>query len=203
MANDYYMVLGVDRTANLRRIKCAYRKMAKRYHPDSGQVGSDPARFREVPRAYETLTDTDRRRRYDAELKAQAPPVERRMAGQRRRRPQPPIEPAAEAPVPSFGQVPPEMDFFFEVVLTPAEAAGGGVFTIHLPMAERCPGCGAGRERRFCPVCGGSGLLRLEREIGLSIPPGTRHGTEATLRLVGTDRGRRQVHVRVLVDTEA
>ncbi len=46
----------------------AFRKLAKRYHPDAGE-GSSPARFREIAEAYETLGDPDRRRAYDRSLR--------------------------------------------------------------------------------------------------------------------------------------
>jgi len=203
MAKDYYVVLGVNRTASPRLIKRAYREMAKKYHPDSGQAGSDAGRFREVTRAYETLADAERRRRYDAELKAPEQPPARRTTRQRgRSRPAPPIEPLAEAPAPSVGPLVTAADVLLEVVLTRAEAAGGGIFPVHLPVTEGCPGCGDGWERLLCPVCGGRGFVSTERVIGLSIPPGTRHGAEATLRFE-TDRGVRRVHVRVLVDSGA
>lgn len=64
MANPY-ATLGVNRTANQNEIKSAYRRLARKYHPD---VNSDPAaarRFAEINEAYQTLIDPDRRRDYD------------------------------------------------------------------------------------------------------------------------------------------
>src|ERR671917_2957994 len=65
MATDYFGVLGVSHDASDSDIKRAYRKMARDLHPD---VNPDPAakeRFQEVTRAYEALTDPDKRRIVD------------------------------------------------------------------------------------------------------------------------------------------
>ncbi|MGW4848835.1 DnaJ C-terminal domain-containing protein [Nocardia brasiliensis] len=65
MARDYYEILGVPRDADKDQIQQAYRKLARRYHPD---VNTDPAaedRFKEVSEAYEVLSDPATRSRYD------------------------------------------------------------------------------------------------------------------------------------------
>ena len=64
---DYYTVLGVPADAVLADIKKAYRKLARRHHPDRNN--GDPAaaeRFRQITEAYEVLADPDRRKVYDA-----------------------------------------------------------------------------------------------------------------------------------------
>src|SRR5882672_8031258 len=60
---DYYRILGVDRGADDKTIKSAYRKLARKYHPDVNK-GQD-ARFKEISEAYEVLSDPEKRRRYD------------------------------------------------------------------------------------------------------------------------------------------
>jgi molecular chaperone DnaJ len=63
---DYYQVLGIPRDADEKQIKAAYRKLARKYHPDinKGEAGTED-RFKEVNEAYEVLKDPEKRSRYD------------------------------------------------------------------------------------------------------------------------------------------
>lgn len=62
---DYYKILGVDRSADDKAIKSAYRKLARKYHPDVAKGKDAGEKFREVTEAYEVLSDPEKRRRYD------------------------------------------------------------------------------------------------------------------------------------------
>src|SRR5437868_4159894 len=64
---DFYIVLGLERGAGLNDIKRAYKRLARRFHPDINPGDRmAAAQFRQIAEAYETLSDPDRRRRYDA-----------------------------------------------------------------------------------------------------------------------------------------
>lgn len=66
MKRDYYEVLGVNRNADAATIKKAYRKLAKKYHPDSNEGNATAAeRFKEVNEAYDVLSDEKKRKLYD------------------------------------------------------------------------------------------------------------------------------------------
>jgi curved DNA-binding protein len=62
---DYYEVLGIPRDADPDTIRRAYRKLARKYHPDLNSDGDAEERFKELGEAYEVLSDADKRARYD------------------------------------------------------------------------------------------------------------------------------------------
>jgi DnaJ-class molecular chaperone len=66
MAKDYYQILGVARNADEKEIKSAYRKLARKYHPDVNPGDkSAEAKFKEVSEAYDVVGDSEKRKLYD------------------------------------------------------------------------------------------------------------------------------------------
>ena len=63
---DYYATLGVPKTASAKEIKQAFRKMARKYHPDvnPGDKAAE-SRFKEINEAYKVVGDADKRKKYD------------------------------------------------------------------------------------------------------------------------------------------
>ena len=66
MANDYYSVLGVARNASDKDIRQAYRRLARKYHPDVNPSDKDAeSKFKEINAAYEVISDPEKRKKYD------------------------------------------------------------------------------------------------------------------------------------------
>jgi len=163
---DYYGILGVARDASAAAIKRAYRRLAKLYHPD---VSPDsPEDFKELQAAYETLADADRRRRYDEALHRQErfdrfEPLSWSFArgpglGDIRR----PIEPGSLSG---------------EILLTPREAAAGGVLPLEVPLVATCHVCeGTGGYLFDCDRCLGEGTVERRLPLPVQIPAGVRDG---------------------------
>jgi curved DNA-binding protein len=63
---DYYKILGIDKTATPNDIKSAYRKLARKYHPDLNPNDKDAKRnFQQINEANEVLSDPEKRKKYD------------------------------------------------------------------------------------------------------------------------------------------
>ena len=63
---DYYEILGVSRDADSSAIKSAYRKLARKYHPDVNKTKEAEEKFKDINEAYEVLSDKNKRQRYDS-----------------------------------------------------------------------------------------------------------------------------------------
>lgn len=65
MAADYYSTLGISKSATKSEIKAAYRKLARKYHPDVNKQEGAEEKFKEIANAYEILSDDEKRPLYD------------------------------------------------------------------------------------------------------------------------------------------
>ncbi|MBR8837283.1 MAG: molecular chaperone DnaJ [Stigonema ocellatum SAG 48.90 = DSM 106950] len=176
MARDYYEILGVARDADKEEIKLAYRRLARKYHPDVNKEPGAEERFKEINRAYEVLSEPEIRERYNrfgeagvsggsgvgfqdiGDMGGFADIFESifsgfaggGMGGQTQRRRSGPVR----------GD-----DLRLDLKLDFREAVFGGEKEIrisHLETCEVCAGSGAkpGTRPRTCSTCGGTAQVR-------------------------------------------
>jgi len=194
---DYYKVLGVSKSASAEDIKKAFRKLARRYHPDvnPGDKKSEE-KFKEINEAYEVLSDVTKRRKYDT-----LGPNWQEQFG---------YPSAAGGRTSNFrGST---MDYnsagfsdFFEalfgrssastrktgedieqrVEVTFQEAYSGGMRTFNIQSTEACPVCRGTRvvTGKSCTNCNGLGTLARSKRIQVKIPAGVDNGSK--IRVAG------------------
>ena len=218
MAKDYYIVLGVSRGADLKKIKKAYRTVVKKYHPDITQTKESAKQFIEIKEAFETLGDEEKRKRYDEELLRENEEIRIKRGSdmvESRRSFFADIEPFYtfaddffEGFLPGFYNLDKgrmrTKDLFFEAILSPHEAIVGGLYPITVPVLEPCPTCsssGLGGDI-FCSLCSGYGRIQSERSFSLSIPPNIRHGDEVRISLEDIGLKDAYLNVRVVIDPD-
>jgi molecular chaperone DnaJ len=214
MARDYYVILGVSRGADQKRIQKAYRTIVKKFHPDASGTHESSERFLEIREAYETLTDEERRKEYDEHLAREGSALRITRVPEIIKKRTSLFDQMDDfiSSVDEFysGFLPGVFrrglekgkSLYLELILSPREAAEGGLFPITVPVVEDCPRCRkAGLWKEFfCPVCRGYGRVRSKREFSLSVPPRVSNGME--IRLSMEDIGLRDVelHITVLID---
>ena len=178
---DYYEVLGVEKNADEATIKKAYRSLAKKYHPDMNPGDKEAEmKFKEVNEAYDVLSDSDKRAKYDQYGHAAFDPAAGGGAG--------------GAGFGGFGDFGDIFSSFFgggfggsssarrngpmrgddigaRVSITFEEAAFGVKKEISYNRVGRCPDCGGsgaakGSTAETCPKCHGSGQMRVVQRLG-------------------------------------
>ncbi len=204
---DYYKVLGVSKAASADDIKKAFRKLARKYHPDVNP-GDKKAeeKFKEINEAYEVLSDPDKRRKYDT-----LGPNWQEQFG---------FQPGAGRRTYSYRGSPMDFDSatgfsdFFEALFGRSSAAGsrtnrndfrrrvgdnieqpvevtlqeaylGGTRTFNIQSTEVCPLCrGTGEVAgKVCANCSGQGMLARNKRIQVKIPSGVDNGSR--IRVAG------------------
>jgi len=188
---DFYEVLGLSKGASDDEIKKAYRKLAKKYHPDMNPGDSEAeVKFKEVNEAYSVLSDAEKKNRYDQFGHAGVDPNFGAGGG-------------GGDPFGGFGGVGFDMgdifssffggdmgsarrngpvrgeDILTRITVSFEEAVFGCKKTIEFPRTEACSACSgsgaeAGTHPETCSKCGGSGQIRVQQRTMLGMMQTTR-----------------------------
>jgi len=197
MPQDYYIELGVPRNAADKEVKAAYRRLARRYHPDVNTSDPDAeTRFKRVNEAYQVLSDPKTRRDYDQygdnwKHAEQMRANDSRGGGFRRSR----------GGHQGFGGI--GLDDLFgdfgvgnafgrsqrqtlqtNVQITLEESFAGSNRNITIQGSSTCKECsGTGIDGTvLCSYCGGSGTSQMPRTLEVTIPKGTESGDRIRVR---------------------
>lgn len=178
MAQNYYDILGVDKNASADDIKSAYRKLAKKYHPDLNKDNPEAAtKFKEINEAYEVLGDSQKRSNYDQYGSADGPNPNDYFGGNQ----------GGGGFGFNFGDIFGDIfggfgggsakttnavqghDINVKVNLTFEEAAKGVKRDITYMCTQECTECNGtgakgGTEYTTCPDCQGTGRVRYARD---------------------------------------
>jgi DnaJ-class molecular chaperone len=209
---DYYAILGVAKNAPEKDIKSAYRKLARKWHPDANPKNTKEAeeKFKEISEAYEVLGDSEKRRKYDV-LGPNWQQAAQQAEQQRRYRTNVNGQEfdfdlgGAGAPS-GFSDF---FDMFFSgigrqqtaqqrrayarrgqdlettIELTLPDVYNGGNKAVSLQIEDICPRChGTGTDAgRLCPQCHGTGRILINKRFEVTIPKGIGEGQR--IRLAG------------------
>lgn len=187
-SKDYYNILGVDKKASADEIKSAYRKLAKKYHPDLNKDNKEAAeKFKEVNEAYEVLGDEKKRSNYDQFGSADGANFSDFFGGNGGG--------FSSSGFGGFGDIFGDIfsafgggraervergdDIDISITLSFEEAAFGVAKEITIPKLEKCADCSGtgaknGKEYSTCSTCGGSGRVRYTQNtlFGTTIQEG-------------------------------
>jgi DnaJ-class molecular chaperone len=208
---DYYAILGVAKNAAEKDIKSAYRKLARKWHPDANPKNPKEAeeKFKEISEAYEVLGDPEKRKKYDVlgpnwQQAAQQAEQQRRyrtdVGGQEFE-----FDLGGPGGPTGFSDF---FDVFFSDIGRRQTARGrglerrgqdlettielglrdvysGGSKAVSLQIEDVCPQCGGTGTigGRLCPRCHGTGRILLNKRFEVTIPKGIGNGQR--IRLAG------------------
>ena len=202
---DYYKILGISREASQAEIKAAYRKLARKFHPDVNPGDkSAEAKFKEINEAFEVLSDAEKRQKYNeygdqwqyAEHIARA----RQAQQQQQKWEYSPGESYSydgagmgdagsifDEIFREFGSRNPSernrsrrgQDIEYPVEITLEEAYNGTSRLLNMQSEDLCTGCGGSGQIQnlLCSACRGTGKVPRERKLEVKIPVGADDGS--------------------------
>ena len=215
---EYYKVLGIDRSASAAEIKKAYRKLARKYHPDVNPDNAEAEqRFREIQEAYAVLSDTDKRKQYDTYGRVDGIPDMgfdpfRQASSSWRDAGGVQVEfgdfARGQGGFQDLGDIFGELfgrgrtsktrqqprrgaDQEIEVEIAFADAVRGTAVTIPIQRQVVCTSCNRSGavDGRSCPSCHGAGVLISTERLRVKIPEGVADGQRVRVAGKGAEGG--------------
>lgn len=200
---NYYSILGVTPNSSDAEIKAAYRKLARKFHPDVNPCGAEL--FKDICEAYETLCDAKKRFQYDtingffksapkeeqkiSSVKAEQEYKKSTSEDQQKTKKVDKEEFSKKInnmfeefgkknkskPIPKRGS-----DVYEDISITIKEAVNGTTRTVNVMHTTQCPHC---KGRKFingavCPVCNGSGEKSVHKKISVKVPKNVKNGAK-------------------------
>jgi len=214
-SKNYYEILGVKKDASEADIKKAYRKLARKYHPDVNQGKSEAeAKFKEISEAYAVLSDKDKREQYDLGETHGFPfgqqagggpgggfDFSQFMGGARSARARRPSAGGGDfrdifsdlfggGGGGGFSQTMPQRgpDVEAEVTIDFRDAIQGTELQLTIPRQKECPTCnGLGHVgNNVCSTCRGTGVAAASESSRVKLPQGVADGQKVRLRGKGS-----------------
>ena len=203
---DYYQILGIQRNATEKEIKQAFRRLARKHHPDLNPGNkSAEAKFKEINAAYEVLSDPEKRKKYDQFGDQWQYAEQFAKSGQENVR----WDFNKGSTTSEYGNLSDFSDIFadlfsgfdagsrmrrqpqhgqnidYPIEVSLEEAYHGSRRVIQLQIEELCIACGgAGRVgNRVCTICNGAGRKVSPKHLEVKIPAGVKDGSR--IRLAG------------------
>lgn len=224
--SNYYVILGLGNDAGEDEIRSAYRRLAKKYHPD--HYGGDGSEFQRIQEAYGVLSDPEKKRRYDESRRpGESRPFANVGGNAGRPRHVEPLDPRPADPMESFvrrwfGMEDSLFDDPFggaraetrwggrsthagtpdiNIKLSVRQAARGGTVRTWITVRAPCRSCGGRRAIGpwLCDRCGGMGLLEGEVPVEVRFPAGIADGHTSVESLAVPGVGKVHVTVRFRV----
>ncbi|MBA45161.1 MAG: hypothetical protein CMB31_01060 [Euryarchaeota archaeon] len=185
---DPYRVLGIDSGASDAEIKRAYRRLARKYHPDRNPGDSAAEeRFKSIQAAFDSIGTSEKRQQHDEQQRFRSmgfdsggigmEEILRQMMGN------------TQFPSNSQSRKSKGIDIELGIDIDVEIAENGGKIPFELSRLRRCRRC-EGRSSNSglrCAVCGGRGVERRESTVTVNIPKGVEQGHKLRLRKMGNE----------------